>query len=104
MDTEMKWQPAFSDAIANKKTLEILYSDRVWRTIEPHTYGINNAGNYAVSAYRTKKERFPNEKPDWRMYLSSEIIEIRETGSTFNGPRSGYSPTPKTFSRVISKL
>lgn len=100
----MKWQTVFCDAIKNRKVLEIQYSDGLWRTIEPHTYGMNTAGHYAVSAFRTAKEKHPIAEPDWRMYLESDIQNVRATTETFRGPRPGYSPAPKTFSQVICKL
>ncbi len=100
----MKWHSVFESAIQKKTVLELLYSDGIWRVIEPHTYGVNKGGNHAVSAFRTEKKLHPNEQPDWRMYLDAEIRELRVTELTFNGPRTGYSANPKTFSRVICKL
>lgn len=100
----MKWQAVIANAIQQKKVIEILYSDGIWRTIEPHTYGLNTAKRAAVSAFRTGKMGHPNEIPTWRLYLYSEIREVRVTEYVFVGPRPGYSPKPKNFSVVISKL
>lgn len=100
----MKWQTVFCDAIRNRKVLEILCSDGLWRTIEPHTYGINTAAVYVVSAYRTQKQNHPGIPLDWRMYVDLDIKDIRDPNKIFEGPRPGYNPTPETFLNAFCKF
>ncbi|HRO66891.1 MAG TPA: hypothetical protein PL182_04945 [Pseudobdellovibrionaceae bacterium] len=99
----MRWKNIICDAIAGRKALRMKYSDGIWRTIEPHTYGTNTAGNCALSAYRTKKDDH-TDAPDWKLYLDGEIIDIKVSTATFSAPRPGYNPIPKNFSKVICKL
>ena len=100
----MKWQQIICKAIADRSVLRMLYDDNIWRTIEPHTFGINTNGNLAVRAFRIAKDGSPSELPDWRVYLNSKIVHIRESGDQFMAARPGYSATPTEFSKIVSKL
>lgn len=93
-----------SRAIENKEVVEVLYEDRIWRTIEPHTFGFNTGDNLVVSAFRTKKASNSAEVPDWRMYRADKILEVRATGTRFHSPRPGYSSNPKNFRKIIKKV
>lgn len=99
----MKWQKMLCAAVEHRRILEILYSDGVRRIIRPHVYGLNTAGHYAVSTFRTMKVGFPDQ-PDWRTYLEAEILAAKETGDAFEEPSEGYNPDSKAFSRVICKV
>lgn len=98
----MKFSKIFAQAIAEKKCVEITYDDGISRIIEPHTYGISNAGNLIVSAFRVKKVGF-DESPDWRIYLCDKIARASILESSFT-TRSGYNSNPRNFITVHCKV
>lgn len=100
----MRWRSLLTEAIKQQKLVEFLYDDNIWRKAEPHTIGLNLAGNFALSAFRTKKNGHPFEQPDWRTYLDSKIVDMKISTETFKGPRPGFNPNPKTFRRVFAQI
>lgn len=87
--------PTICDAIANKLLIRFNYTgDKVsgYRTVEPHTLGVDRKGNEALSGWFLEGASESNSGPGWKFYLISEMHDISVLPTKFSGPRPGYVP------------
>lgn len=81
------------DAIANRQLVRFNYTgDEVpgYRTVEPHTLGVDLAGNYALSAWFLEGASEKNTGPGWRLYLLADMDDVTVLPNRFAGPRPRY--------------
>lgn len=82
--------PTIAEAIKLRRVLTVIYDgDR--RTVEPHTYGINSAGNEALSCYQIAGVSSSGKPEGWKMLLISKLGTVTMTERTFV-PRTSPSP------------
>ena len=82
--------PAITEAIKLRRVLTVAY-DGDNRTVEPHTYGINSAGNEALSCYQIAGVSSSGKPEGWKMLLISKLGSVTMTERTFV-PRTSPSP------------
>lgn len=83
------------DAIVGRRLLRFNYTgDAVpgYRTVEPHTLGVDRAGNQALSAWFLEGASESNSGPGWRLYLVEFMNDVAVLPKQFSGPRPGYVP------------
>lgn len=79
-----------TEAIKQRRVLTVFYDgDR--RTVEPHTYGINSAGNEALSCYQIAGTSSSGKPEGWKMLLLSKLGTVTMTEQKFT-PRTSRSP------------
>jgi len=81
------------DAIADRQLVRFNYAgDKVlgYRTVEPHTLGVDLAGNAALSAWFVEGASETTAGPGWRIYLLAEMQDVTVLPKRFAGPRPGY--------------
>lgn len=90
-------------AINNRKLLQFTY-DGFNRLVEPHTYGIDGKGHYAIRAYQVGGGSESGEHVGWKLFHVAEIRSSTVLDEQFPGPRDGYKRGDKWFSRIIAQL
>ena len=73
------------------------------RTVEPHTYGVNNAGHEVLSCFQTSDSK-GGVATGWRTMLLSEITTFKLTEEVFPKNRPGYVRDGKSFQRIFAQL
>ena len=91
-----------SDAIKNLNLLEFYY-DGGNRIVEPHCYGITNAGNEALRAFQVGGFS-SSGKFGWRMFELSKSRNLRLLNENFSGPRHGYKKGDKNMRTIYCEL
>ncbi|HVE80013.1 MAG TPA: hypothetical protein VNA89_14200 [Gemmatimonadaceae bacterium] len=90
-------------AIRRRQLLMFGYGDSV-RVVEPHMYGVNTAGNQALSAWL--RAGYSRSQPDggWRMFLTEYMREVQTLDDTFDGPRAGFNPRDPHMVEVYCRV
>ena len=91
------------EAIRARKLLMFGYAERV-RVVEPHLYGVNTAGNEALSAWLRAGYSRSDPGGGWRTYLVPEMYRVQVLDEVFDGPRPGYNPRDERMVRVFCGL
>ena len=86
----MAMHPTITEAIKQRRILNVSY-DGYNRTVEPRTYGINSAGNEALSCYQIAGVSSSGKPEGWKMLLISKLGSVTMTERTFV-PRTSPSP------------
>jgi hypothetical protein len=94
---------AICDAIRTRRLLRFVY-DGYERVVEPHVYGVNSAGNEALSAWLVSGWSKSEPDPGWRMYLVTEMRDVTATAEAFGGARPGYNPDDSRMEQVYCRL
>ena len=90
-------------AISERRLLMFAYGDAV-RVVEPHLYGVNGAGNEALSAWL--RQGLSRSDPDgwWRTYLVTEMRDVQMLDEAFAGARPGYNASDERMAEVFCQL
>ena len=99
MDTEI------IDAIENKKLLEFTYKG-LTRIVEPHTLGINLKDNKMLSAFQIDGESDSIKIPDWGLFSTEKISNLKVLDETFDNPRfvEGFKRNSSRMKKIITEL
>lgn len=90
-------------AIENRRLLQFTY-DGFTRLVEPHTFGVDGKGHYAIRAYQVSGGSKSGEYVGWKLFHVAEICSGTVLDEQFSGPRSGYKRGDKGFSRIFAEL
>ncbi len=82
--------PTITQAIKQHRVLAVVY-DGDKRMVEPYVYGINSAGNEALSCYQIAGISSSGKPEGWKMLLISKVGTVMMTERTFV-PRTSPSP------------
>jgi hypothetical protein len=74
------------------------------RVVEPHLYGVNMAGNEALSAWLRPGLSRADPEGGWRMYLAEDLRRMQALPEIFRGARQGYNPNDPHFTEVYCRL
>jgi len=92
-----------SQAIAGKQLLAFTY-DGYNRTVEPHTYGIDDKGHKALRAYQVGGGSSSGEYRGWKLFHVSDMHGLTVLAETFSHARQGYKRGDKAFSTIYAQL
>ena len=90
-------------AILNRRVLSLEYDGSV-RLVEPHTYGVNSAGQEALSCYQVADKGKPTAAPNWRFMLIPKASAIAMSDTTFPRARANYVRNTQTMTRIYAQL
>lgn len=90
-------------AIRRRQLLMFGYGDSV-RVVEPHMYGVNTAGNQALSAWLRPGYSRSQPEGGWRMFLTEYMREVQTLEDTFVGPRAGFNPRDPHMVEVYCRV
>lgn len=90
-------------AIENHRLLRFRYDGYV-RTVEPHIYGIDGKGHYALSAYQIGGGSGSGQPVGWKLFHVDEICEGAILQKRFARPRPDYNRDDKAFATVVAQL
>lgn len=99
----MRPQVDIEFAIRNRKLLQFTY-DGFNRLVEPHTYGIDGKGHFAIRAYQVSGGSESGEYVGWKLFHVAEIRSGIILDEQFPAPRNGYKRGDKWFSQIIVEL
>jgi hypothetical protein len=86
------------DALQGRHLLRFCYKGHLTpTTVEPYTYGENEAGHNALSAWLVRGETHETNPPFWRTYLETEMTGVEVLDDTFQMNRPGYNPNDRRF-------
>lgn len=74
------------------------------RLVEPHTYGIDGKGHYAVLGYQVGGGSRSGASVGWKLFHVSEMLNLAVLPTTFAGPRPGYRRRGKAFRAILAEL
>ena len=92
-----------ASAIRNRQLLSCSY-DGFARVVEPHTYGIDSKGHYAVRAYQVRGGSESGEFVGWKLFHVSEMHQLSVLAERFSGPRPKYKRGDKAFTTINAEL
>lgn len=98
-----------TNAIENRFVVNIYYAgdnttNKGYRDVEIHKYGLTNSGNEAISAWQRKgASDTPDNLPGWRLFLVDNIKNWAVKSERFDAPRQGYNPST-TRDGILSKI
>ena len=90
-------------AIENKQLLRFNYRGHE-RTVEPHIYGIDGKGHYALSGYQVGGGSESGRSVGWKLFHVDEISEGKILSKGFRRPRPDYNRGDRAFAVVIGQL
>ena len=82
--------PTITEAIKQRRVLTVVYEGDK-RTVEPHVYGVNSAGNEALSCYQIAGVSTSGKPEGWKMLLTSKLGAVTMSEQKF-APRTSPSP------------
>ena len=95
------FEVVIGEALRHRRLLRFWYKDhQTPTTVEPYTFGQNEAGHDALSAWLVSGETKDTTPPLWRLYLLSEMHRVEMLKDEFRQNRQGYNPNDRRF-RVI---
>ena len=90
-------------AIRNLNVIAFQY-EGFSRTVEPHTYGIDGKGHYAVRGYQVAGGSQSGEYVGWKLFHVNEMHGLSVLPAKFAGPRQGYKRGDKAFRSILAQL
>lgn len=93
---------ALARAVQEHRIVTFWY-DGLVRTVEPHTYGLNTAGHEALSGYQIAGFSRSAGRPDWRMYLLSDIRNLVVRNARFERTRPGYKSNDSRMTQIFAR-
>ncbi|UUX95560.1 hypothetical protein [Aquabacterium sp. J223] len=94
---------SIQSAIQNLNLLSFQY-EGFSRTVEPHTYGIDGKGHYALRAYQVAGGSRSGEYVGWKIFHVGEMFGLSALPTKFSGPRQGYKRGDKAFQTILAQL
>lgn len=94
---------SIQSAIQSRRLLSSTY-EGFSRIAEPHTYGVDGKGHYAVRAYQISGGSHSNESEGWKLFHVNQMTGLAILPSTFSGPRRGYKRGDKAFRSILAQL
>lgn len=95
--------PEICSAIEKRNVLQFIY-DGYTRVIEPHAYGVNDAGHELLRAYQTSGGSESGNQIGWKMFRVDQMHSVHESGARFSGPRPKYRKNDSDMSRIYCQL
>lgn len=92
-----------ASAIRNRQLLSFSYDGHT-RVVEPHTYGVDGKGHYAVRAYQVRGGSESGEFVGWKLFHVSEIHHLVLLAERFSGSRPKYSRGDRAFSAISAEI
>lgn len=92
-----------ASAIRYRQSLSFCYGGYV-RIVEPHTYGIDRKGHYAVRAYQVRGGSESGEYVGWKLFHVSEMHQLTVLAEHFSGARPKYRRGDSAFSTINAEL
>jgi hypothetical protein len=89
-------------AIADRAVASVGYGGSS-RLVEPHTYGVNNAGHEVVSCFQTRDSK-SSFGTGWRTLLVADIGSFSLTKDVFTSNRPGYVRNGRSFREIFAQL
>ncbi len=93
---------SISSAIRNRMLITFSYRG-FHRTVEPHTYGIDAKGHYALRAYQVAGGSESGEN-GWKLFHIDEAVGVSISSQSFQGPRPGYQRADRAFRDIRAQL
>ena len=94
---------SIQSAIQNLNLITFTYEGFA-RTIEPHTYGLDGKGHYAVRGYQVAGGSQSGEYTGWKLFHANEMHGLSLLATKFAGPRQGYKRGDKAFRSIVAEL
>lgn len=90
-------------AIQHQQLLSFTY-DGFARVVEPHCYGVDGKGHYALRAYQVRGGSESGEYAGWKLFHVQEMRQVSVLPERFAAPRPGYKRGDKVFVRIDAQL
>lgn len=89
-------------AIEDQQLISFNYHDHN-RVVEPHTFGIDSKGHYALRAYQVRGGSESGEL-GWKIFYSAEMSSVTTLQDTFSSARRGYKRGDPFFATIQCEL
>ena len=90
-------------AIANRWLVVFEYGD-LFRVVEPHRVGINDAGHAILTAWLRAGYSRADPAGGWRHYLLRDIRALEVLDAPFAGARPGYTTADPRMREIFYEL
>lgn len=95
--------PDICQAINDLRLISFRY-DGYSRTAEPHTYGVDSKGHYALRAYQISGGSQSGAGLGWRLFHRDEMHGVTVLPAKFSGARRGYKRDDEAFNTIRCQL
>lgn len=95
--------PKLKNAVATKSVIEFQYDGHP-RIVEPHCYGVNEAGNNVIRVFLIGGYSSSGRAEGWRTYKQGRITLLRFTGEHFEHPRLGYKRNDSDMVQIFEQV
>ena len=90
-------------AIKEKKLLTFRYDGHP-RTVEPHTYGIDEKDQKALCAYQVRGSSRSGEYRGWKTFHLTKMSSVVVSSESFASARPGYKRNDRGFKTIFAQL
>lgn len=94
---------SIADAIHHRFVISFTYKKHR-RVVEPHTYGLDQKRDRALSGYQIGGTSNSGKLPEFRFFFESGITDLSITKQIFNGARPDYVKDDSRFSTIFAQL
>lgn len=95
--------PKVCEAIKTRSIVEFDYHGEK-RIVEPHCHGISKKGNEILRGYQIGGGTVSGDPSNWRLFNIEDVINLKITDETFDGPRTDYNPNDKGMASICCRL
>jgi len=88
----------------NKRRIIAFYYDGGYRTVEPYVYGVSGTGYEVLRAYQLGGYSDSEAYEGWKLFKTSRVKSIVDTGEYFKEDRSDYKKDDPAVKEVIAQV
>jgi hypothetical protein len=91
------------NAIRNRRVIRLNYDGRS-RSVEPHAYGLDKAGNAILLCYEGFCNGSSREAAGWKQFRLFAVDSVVETPENFACARAGYKRNDTGLAAVFAQI
>lgn len=90
-------------AIAQRRLVTLQYGGKT-RTVEPHKYGVDEAGEEKLLCWQTDGGSKSGKHAGWKVLIACDIRATTMTEEVFAGARADYKPEWLPMHHIYARL
>ncbi|MES2765368.1 MAG: WYL domain-containing protein [Bacteroidota bacterium] len=88
----------------NERRIIGFYYDGGYRTVEPYVYGVSGTGHEVLRAYQLGGHSDSGEHEGWKLFKTSRIKNLVETGEFFTDVRSDFNKEDPAVKEIFAEI
>lgn len=95
--------PLLAEAIEKRRLVELRYSG-LSRTVEPHTYGVDDKGSEKLLCWQLSGGSESGDRIGWKLFNVTDIHATTMSETSFSTPRDGYKRGVPSMRHTYAQL